>query len=99
ETGKHYLSIALQTAKNNAAYSYRNMAVYHQKRGEAEKARVFFLKAFENITIPVDWLEYLYARFLFEQGETGEALVYLNIAVERGEPLAIKWMNDMKGIR
>jgi tetratricopeptide (TPR) repeat protein len=95
DTGKYYHSIAAQTGKSIKAYSYRNLAMYHQKRGEIEKARQNFQKAFENITIPVDWLEYLYARFLFEQGEKEEALVYLQMAVEKGEPQAIQWMNEI----
>lgn len=95
ETGKHYLSIALQTKNNDHAYSYRNLALYHQKRGEMEKALDNFQKAFANITEPVDFLEYFYARFLFEQGETEESLIYLQIAVEKGEPQAVQWMNEI----
>lgn len=97
ETGKHYLSVALQTANNDPAYSYRNLALYHQKRREPEKAKENFDKAFQHITMPVDWLEYLYARFLFEQGETEESLIYLQMAVEKGEPQAIQWMNELNG--
>jgi tetratricopeptide (TPR) repeat protein len=95
DTGKYYHSLAAQTGKIIKAYSYRNLAMYHQKRGEMEKARQNFQKAFEHITIPVDWLEYLYAHFLFEQGEKEEALVYLQMAVEKGEPQAIQWMNEI----
>jgi tetratricopeptide (TPR) repeat protein len=98
ETGKYYLSVALQTKNNDNAYSYRNMALYHQKRGENEKAREYFQKAFENIAMPVDWLEYYYARFLFELGEKEESLIYLQLAVEKGEPLAIQWMNEIDGV-
>jgi tetratricopeptide (TPR) repeat protein len=95
ESGKHYLSIALQTDNNDHAYSYRNMALYHQKRGETDQAKASFQKAFENITQPVDFLEYFYARFLFEQGEREEARLYLQMAVEKAEPLAIQWMNEL----
>ncbi|MBS1918098.1 MAG: tetratricopeptide repeat protein [Bacteroidetes bacterium] len=96
DTGKYYLSIAQQTKENDAAYSYRNMALYHQKRNEVSKARECFQKAFENIKIPVDWLEYFYARFLFEQGEIEQAMSYMEMAVEKGEPDAIKWMSEIK---
>jgi len=40
-------------------------------------------------------LEYLYARFLFEQEEKEEALVYLQMAVEKGEPQAIQWIKEI----
>ena len=95
DTGKYYHSIAAQTGKSIKAYSFRNLAMYHQKRGEIEKARENFQKAFDHITIPVDWLEYLYSRFLFEQEEKEEALVYLQMAVEKGEPQAIQWMKEI----
>ena len=95
DTGIYYHSIASQTGKSVKAYSYRNLAMYHQKRGEIEKARQNFQKAFEYITIPVDWLEYLYARFLYELGEKEEALLYLQMAVEKGEPQAIQWMKEI----
>jgi hypothetical protein len=54
-----------------------------------------FQLAFEHITIPVDWLEYLYARFLFEQGDKEEALMYLQIAADKGEHFAIQWMEEL----
>ncbi len=95
DTGLYYQKLGEQTGKSVPAYTYRNMALYHQKKGEIEKARQNFQKAFEHITIPVDWLEYLYSRFLFEQGETEESLVYLQMAVEKGEPQAIQWMNEI----
>jgi len=95
DTGMYYHSIGEQTGKSIKAYTYRNLAMYHQKRGEMEKARQSFQRAFDHITIPVDWLEYLYARFLFEQGETEEATVYLQMAVEKGEPRAIQWMKEL----
>jgi hypothetical protein len=94
DTGKYYHSLA-QGHKRVKAYAYRNLALYHQKREETEKARENFQQAFEHITIPVDWLEYLYARFLFEQGEKEEALLYLQMAVDKGEPKAVEWMHKL----
>jgi tetratricopeptide (TPR) repeat protein len=95
DTGKYYHTLASQARKFVPSYSYRNLALYHQKRGEIELAEQNFQLAFEYITVPVDWLEYLYARFLFEQGEKNEALMYLQVAVEKGEPRAIQWMNEI----
>lgn len=96
DTGMHYHALGQQTGMAVPAYTYRNLAMYHQKKGETKKAKENFKRSFENITIPVDWLEYLYARFLFEQGEQEEAMVYLHIAVEKGEPQAIQWMKEIK---
>ncbi|WP_276504199.1 tetratricopeptide repeat protein [Terrimonas pollutisoli] len=95
DSGKHYLTLALETNNNDRAYSYRNLALYHQKRKETTKAREYFQKAMDNITQPVDFLEYYYARFLFEQGEHQQSLQYLKIAVEKEEPLAIQWTNEL----
>jgi tetratricopeptide (TPR) repeat protein len=95
DTGRHHLAIALQSGTNEHSYSYRNLALYHQKKGETELARVHFQRSFDSITFPVDWLEYYYARFLFEHGEKDEAIKYLQMAVDKGEELAIQWMNEI----
>jgi tetratricopeptide (TPR) repeat protein len=92
DSGKYYLNIALQTKNNDNAYSYRNLALYHQKRGEIELAEDNFKKAFTEMTVPVDLLEYFYAKFLFEKGENEKGMSYLKIAVDKGEPEAIDFV-------
>lgn len=96
ETGRHYIMLAQETDNNEAAYSYRNLALYYQKKGDIEKTKEYFKKAFDNIDMPVDWLECFYARFLYEQGQKEEAIRYLQMAVEKKEPQAIAWMTELK---
>lgn len=96
ETGKFYLNAALSTPNNDAGYSFRNFALYHQKRKEFKQAEEYFQKAFNNIVIPIDLLEYFYAQFLFEIGEKEKGMEYLKTAVDRGAPEAIQLMNAIK---
>lgn len=95
DTGKFYLNTAMQTNDNDDAYSYRNFALYYQKRKEYALAEEYFQKAFNNIVIPVDLLEYFYANYLLEIGHKERAIDYLNIAVKKGEPEAIDFLNRL----
>ncbi len=98
EEGKQQLEKALRTENNDNAYTYRNFALYHLSKNESEKAKLNFQLAFEAETVPVDLLELHYANFLISQGETEKGLEYLEKAVEKGEPEAIKRMNEIKKI-
>lgn len=95
ETGKFYLDAALKTSDNDAGHSYRNFALYHQKKKEYKQAEENFQKAFNNILIPIDLLEYFYGRFLLETGDNEKGLEYLKKAVEKDEPEAIKLMEQL----
>lgn len=95
DNGKYYLSLAMQTRNNDVGYSSRNFALYHQARKEYELAEEYFQKAFNSIKIPVDFLEYFYAQFLFEKGNKEKGKKFLQKAVEKGEKLAIKLMNSL----
>ena len=95
DSGKYYLNIALQTKENDLAYSHRNFALYYQARKEYELADEYFQKAFDSIVIPVDGLEFFYAKFLLEKGEKEGGIEYLIKAVEKGEPEAINLMKDL----
>lgn len=97
ETGKHYLSLAWQTGKNEKAYSFRNLAIYHHKRNEHDLAETNFKNAFEAMKENVDMLEYLYAKFLIEQGKKETAINYLEKAVDKGEPEAIQYLKEITG--
>ncbi|HET6722012.1 MAG TPA: tetratricopeptide repeat protein, partial [Chitinophagaceae bacterium] len=77
ETGKFYLSAALRTGDNDAGYSYRNFALYHQKKKDYKQAEENFQKAFNNIDMSIDLLEYFYAQFLFEIDEDKKGMQYL----------------------
>lgn len=96
EDGKEWLNKALETENNDVAYTYRNIALYYQAKGDLNLAEDFFNKAFESITDSVDLLEYYYADFLFQIGKRDKGLEYLKKAVIKGEPEAIKKMNEMK---
>lgn len=97
DLGKKWLDQALKTGNNDPAYSFRNLALYHQKRGEMELAEVNFSKAFEHANPQVDLLEYHYAEFLFIQGKSNEGMEYMRRAVEKKEPEAIERMKALLG--
>ena len=96
EEGRQQLEKALKTENNDNAYTYRNFALYHLAKNELEQAKSNFKLAFESETVPVDLLELHYANFLINQGETEKGIEYLEKAVEKGEPEAIKRMNGIK---
>ena len=60
-----------------------------------KKAEEYFQLAFATITQQVDLLELHYSEFLFKQGKKDEALKYLKIAIEKGEPEAIKKADEI----
>ncbi len=96
EEGKQQLEKALKTENNDNAYTYRNLALYHLAKNELEQAESNFQLAFESKTVPVDLLELHYADFLITQNERKKGIGYLEKAVEKGEPEAIKRMNEIK---
>lgn len=95
EEGKKWLNQALKTENNDQAYSFRNLALYHQQREEMELAEANFLKAFETANPQVDLLEYHYADFLFLQGRTDEGMKYMKLAAEKNELEAIQRMKEL----
>lgn len=97
EAGKQQLDQALRTDNNDNAYTYRNLALYHLGKNEIDEARKNFQLAFESQTVPVDLLEFHYADFLLDQGDTDKGMAYLQKAVEKGEPEAIQRMRDING--
>ena len=96
EEGRQQLEKALKTENNDNAYTYRNLALYHLAKNELEQAESNFKLAFESETVPVDLLELHYANFLINQGDTEKGIEYLEKAVEKGEPEAIKRNNEIK---
>lgn len=95
EEGKQQLEKALETENNDNAYTYRNFALYYLAKNEIEKAESNFQLAFESETVPVDLLELHYANFLIKQDEREKGMEYLAKAVNKGEPEAIKRMNEI----
>ena len=96
EEGKKYLEKALQTENNDNAYTHRNFALYYLAKKEIEKAELNFQLAFEHETVSVDLLEFYYGSFLIDQGKTETGMEYLRMAVKKGEPEAIKRMNEIE---
>lgn len=84
EEGKPYLEKALQTGNNDMAYTFRNFALYHQRKKEPGLAEEFFQKAFAQNT-PVDLLEYHYAEFLLEQGDHENAKLFFLKSAQKKE--------------
>ena len=95
EEGRQQLENALKTENNDNAYTYRNLALYHLAKNDLVQAETNFQLAFEAETFPVDLLELHYANFLIKKGEEEKGMEYLRKAVEKGEPEAIKRMNEI----
>lgn len=96
EEGKKWLDKAMKSGNNHISYTYRNLAIYYQVKGDWNMAEDYFRKSFESISDSVELLEYHYADFLFQVGEKDKALGFLKKAVEKGEPEAIEKMNEIK---
>lgn len=96
EKGKEYIERALETLNNDNAYSYRNLALYHQAKGQMELAERNFKKAFQKMVTPVDLLELHYGEFLLIQGKNKEGFEYIKQAVEKGEPEALKRIKELE---
>jgi Tfp pilus assembly protein PilF len=94
ETGRHYIECALKTEKNDDGYSYRNLALYYQLKKNYLLAEEYFKMSFLSKGLPVDLLEFFFARFLFETGKEEEALKYLDLAIAKGEPEAVSFKNS-----
>jgi tetratricopeptide (TPR) repeat protein len=84
EEGLSFLNKAIETANNDNAYTYRNLALYHQRRKEFDIAEVFFKKSFDQNS-PVDLLEYHYGEFLLERGDVENARIYFQKSAEKKE--------------
>jgi tetratricopeptide (TPR) repeat protein len=95
EEGKSYLEKALATENNDIAYTYRNFALYYQRRNELALAEEFFQKAFNENT-PVDLLDYHYAEFLAEQGDDENAKAFYLMSAAKKEDEGLSKILELK---
>jgi Tfp pilus assembly protein PilF len=84
DEGVSYLNKAMQTENNDNAYTFRNFALYHQRKKEFGRAEEFFRKSFDQQT-PVDLLEYHYGEFLLERGEIENAKKFFMKSAQKKE--------------
>ncbi|MDW3651434.1 MAG: tetratricopeptide repeat protein [Bacteroidia bacterium] len=98
DKGRACIKEALLSNENDVAYSFRNLALYHLAKGEIEEARGYFELSYENISQPVDLLDFHYAEFLLEVGEREKGMEYLQRSVNKGEPVAIRKMQSLRGL-
>jgi Tfp pilus assembly protein PilF len=89
EEGAYFLTRAMETKNNDPAYTFRNFALYYQKKKDFVRAEEFFLKAFAQKTA-VDLLEYHYGEFLQEQGEAEKAKLFFIKSAEKKEQEGIE---------
>jgi tetratricopeptide (TPR) repeat protein len=87
EEGKKHLTDALNLDGNDDAYSYRNLAVYHEKKGNIEEANKNFELAL-SLKKSVDLLEFHYGKFLLAKGNMEEGKSWIQKAKDKGEPEA-----------
>lgn len=95
EEGKKWIDKAMATKYNDIAYSFRNLALYYQSKGDNVQAENYFIKSFESLTVPVDLLEYHYADFLIKTGDLERGIEFLNLSIDKGEPEAVAKMNEI----
>ena len=95
DKGKEYLERALKTENNHDAYSYRNMALYYQKKGDMVSAEANFQKAFD-LQKKVDLLNFCYGLFLLEIGDTKKALIHFQLSADNGEYEGLEKIKAMK---
>ena len=69
EEGFKYLNEALKTGTNNKGYSCRNFGLYFHKKGNLEEAKKNYELAYENQTIPIDFLDVHFSELLSDLGE------------------------------
>ncbi|MEM8890903.1 MAG: tetratricopeptide repeat protein [Bacteroidota bacterium] len=98
DRGRACIKEALLSNDNDVAYSFRNLALYHFAKGEIEEAKGYFELSYENISQPVDLLDFHYAEFLLEIGEREKGMEYLQRSVNKGEPVAIQKMQSLRGL-
>ena len=95
EKGMRCIEKAMQLENNDNAYSYRNMALYYERKNEPVRCEEYFKKSFSEIKIPVDLLEYHYGRFLLSVGRREEGLKYIDLAIGKNEPEAILFKKQL----
>ena len=93
EEGKQYVEKSIQSKRNNPAYSYRNLALYYQKKGKMNLAQEYFDKAF-GLKTPVDLLDFYYGQFLRQLGKEKEGMKHIKLSAERGEREAIEFLKN-----
>lgn len=96
EEGLHFLKQAKLTGNNNIGYAYRNLALYYHKKKDLMEARKHYELAFNNETIPIDFLEYHYSELLFDLNDKENAFKFLEKAKDKGEKIAIDKYNKIK---
>jgi tetratricopeptide (TPR) repeat protein len=95
EEGVSCLEKAMQTANNDVAYTFRNFALYHQRKRQPALAEEFFRKAFDQKT-PVDLLEYHYGEFLQEQGDIERAKLFFIKSAQKNEEEGISKLRQLE---
>jgi tetratricopeptide (TPR) repeat protein len=94
EEGLSYMEKAIETGNNDIAYTYRNLALYHQRKKEFDLAEEFFQKSFDQKT-PVDLLEYHYGEFLLDQGDIENAKAFFLKSAEKKEEEGISKLQQL----
>lgn len=89
EDGISYVEKAMETGNNDPAYTFRNFALYHQRKKQFELAEEFFQRSFAENS-PVDLLEYHYGEFLMEQGNVDKAKEFFLKSAEKREEEGIR---------
>ncbi|RAW02242.1 tetratricopeptide repeat protein [Pseudochryseolinea flava] len=94
EEGKVYLDKAIASGNSDIAYTFRNLALYYQRKKAFDLAEEFFQKSFGQHS-SVDLLEFHYAEFLLEQGDTAKARTYFMKSADKAEHEATDRLHEL----
>ena len=94
DEGRSYVEKAMQTGNNDPAYTFRNLALYHQGKKQFDLAEGCFQKSFKENT-PVDLLEYHYGEFLLEMGRADKAKAFFIKSAEKKEQEGISKLQEL----
>jgi len=94
DKGKNHLDRAIKTGNNDDAYSFRNMALYYQKKGDFEASERFFQMAFDKQS-HVDLLDFFFGQFLIEKGDDKKGSKHIQISADIGEPEGIELLRKI----
>jgi len=94
EEGKACIEKALATGNSDLAYSYRNLALYYQKKKDFVLAEHWYQRSLD-MKVPVDLLEYHYGEFLMEQGNPEKAKVFFLTSALKSEEEGLSRLQEL----
>ena len=96
EEGLSFVEKSMAIGDNQDGYSYRNLALYYQAKGNPTKSEECFKKALEYDEYHVDLLHYHYALFLESKGDLTGAIEHLEKSASFKEEQGIEKLKYLR---